>query len=70
MSVPRQSVSVVVGGSFKSLRVSHIDQRVVTRNVMLGYHRPSRQLSVTESVALPPNQGKRYAQSFRSLVFP
>ena len=32
-------MSALVGRSFKSLIVSYIDQQVVTRNVMLGYHR-------------------------------
>ena len=62
----------VIWGSSKSFGVSHIGQRVPMRNVMLAYHRPSRQLSVTERVFCAPasSQGKRHAQSFRSVVFP
>jgi hypothetical protein len=50
--------SALVGGSLKSSRVSYIEQRAVNRNVILGViTAPSRHLSVTESIALPPNQG-------------
>jgi hypothetical protein len=39
IAIPK-AVSALVGGSSKSLKVSQTDQRVSTRNVMLGYHRP------------------------------
>jgi hypothetical protein len=32
--------SALFGGSLKSSRAGYIEQRVMTRNVMLGYHRP------------------------------